>query len=215
MIKCCGVKQRQKWYYFSSARSYPKQYSISVYIMWCKLLFIPRHFKKFGVLCYTLHPKNCVKSIHPSVCTSVRPSAHHFHSLLGAFFNQFSSNFLWELILGRCVLGLQMGKFWQISTELGPLIDVRNWFSFFLSLAFLYRFSSNLVWELILGMSVLGLQMGKFWQISTGYGPWVTLETVFHTLSLAFLYRFSSNLVWEFWYWEWVSWDCRWVNLGK
>ena len=22
-----------------------------------------------------------------------------------------------------------MGKFWQISTELGPLIDVRNWFS--------------------------------------------------------------------------------------
>ena len=23
-----------------------------------------------------------------------------------------------------------MGKFWQISTELLPLIDVRNWFSF-------------------------------------------------------------------------------------
>ena len=22
-----------------------------------------------------------------------------------------------------------MGKFWQISTELGPLIDIRNWFS--------------------------------------------------------------------------------------
>ena len=22
-----------------------------------------------------------------------------------------------------------MAKFWQISTELGPLIDVRNWFS--------------------------------------------------------------------------------------
>ena len=26
-------------------------------------------------------------------------------------------------------MGLQMGKFWQISTELRPLIDVRNWFS--------------------------------------------------------------------------------------
>ena len=24
-----------------------------------------------------------------------------------------------------------MGKFWQISTELQPLIDVRNWFSIF------------------------------------------------------------------------------------
>ena len=24
---------------------------------------------------------------------------------------------------------LQMGKFWQIGTELRPLIDVRNWFS--------------------------------------------------------------------------------------
>ena len=29
----------------------------------------------------------------------------------------------------RNVLGLQMGKLWQISTELQPLIEVRNWFS--------------------------------------------------------------------------------------
>ena len=69
----------------------------------------------------------------PSVRSSVRPSisqsAHRFHSLLGAFFNPFSTNLLLELILGRSVLGLQMGKFWQISTELRPLIDVRNWFS--------------------------------------------------------------------------------------
>ena len=34
------------------------------------------------------------------------------------------------LILGRSVLGLQLGKFWQINTELRPLIiNVRNWFS--------------------------------------------------------------------------------------
>ena len=33
------------------------------------------------------------------------------------------------MILGRSVLGLQMGTFWQINTELAPLIDVRNWFS--------------------------------------------------------------------------------------
>ena len=65
----------------------------------------------------------------PSLCMSVRASALRFHSLLTAFFNQFSSNLLWELILGRSVLGLQMGKFWRISTVLRPLIEVRNWFS--------------------------------------------------------------------------------------
>ena len=64
-------------------------------------------------------------SVHLSVC----PSEHCFHSLLGAFFNQFSSNLLLELILGKSVLGLQIRKFWQISTELRPLNDVRNWFS--------------------------------------------------------------------------------------
>ena len=31
--------------------------------------------------------------------------------------------------MGRSALGLQMGKFWQISTVLRPLIDVRNLFS--------------------------------------------------------------------------------------
>ena len=39
-------------------------------------------------------------------------------------------------MLGRNVLGFQMGTFRQISTELCPLIDVRNWFHS-LSLAFL------------------------------------------------------------------------------
>ena len=47
--------------------------------------------------------------------------------------------------IGRECPGFADGfcRFWQISTELQPLIDVRNLFS--LSLAFLYRFSSNLV----------------------------------------------------------------------
>ena len=45
-----------------------------------------------------------------------------------AFLYRFSSNFERELILGRSVLGLQMGKFRQKSTESWPLIDVRNWF---------------------------------------------------------------------------------------
>ena len=49
-----------------------------------------------------------------------------------------------------------MGEFWQISTELWPLIDVRNWFSLsIVGISLLIFFK--------LGMRVvLGLQMGKF-----------------------------------------------------
>ena len=68
-------------------------------------------------------------SVCLSVGLSVHLSVHHFHSLLGAFFNKFSSNLLRDLKSGRSVLGLQMGKFWLISTELRPLIDVRDCFS--------------------------------------------------------------------------------------
>ena len=32
------------------------------------------------------------------------------------------------LLDSGCRVGLQMGKFWQISTGLRPLIDVRNYF---------------------------------------------------------------------------------------
>ena len=70
-----------------------------------------------------------------------------------------------------------MGKFRRISTELWPLIDVRHWFS--LDLSFLYRFSSNLVKELILGRSVLGSQMGKFQQISTELWPLIDIRNKF------------------------------------
>ena len=98
--------------------------------------------QKIAFKCPSIPLSICLSSCL-SICMSVCPSAHPFHSLLGAFFNQFSSNLLWELILERSVLGLQMGKFSQISTELQPLIDVRNCFP--LSLAFFKQFSSNLV----------------------------------------------------------------------
>ena len=52
-----------------------------------------------------------------------------FRSLSLTFHYRFFSHFAWELILGRSVLGLQMGKFRQMCTELWPLIYVRNWFS--------------------------------------------------------------------------------------
>ena len=54
-----------------------------------------------------------------------------------------------------------MGKFRQISTELWPLIDVRNWFSLSIFGIPLPIFS-NFGRELIFVRSVLGLQMGKF-----------------------------------------------------
>ena len=62
------------------------------------------------------------KELRSSVCPSIHQRI--VFTLLGAFL----TNFL-QTILGRSALGLQMGKFWQISTYLRPLIDVRNWFS--------------------------------------------------------------------------------------
>ena len=68
-----------------------------------------------------------------------------------------------------------MGKFRQISTELWPLIDVRNWFSFSIfgiSLPIFFK----LCMILILGRSVLGLKMGKFRQIITELRPLIHLK---------------------------------------
>ena len=66
-------------------------------------------------------------SVRPSVRMSIRPSAHRFHSLLGTFLTNFLQTCFESW--GRGVLGLHMGKLWQISTEVRPLMDVRNWFS--------------------------------------------------------------------------------------
>ena len=65
-------------------------------------LFIPCHFKKCRVLCYTLHTKNCVwVSLHLYV--------HRFHSLLGAFFNQFSSNLFFYIYCTQSHLTIMAG----------------------------------------------------------------------------------------------------------
>ena len=55
----------------------------------------------------------------------VGPSALRFHSLPGALLTNFLHTWY---NTGRSVLGLQMGIFRQICTELWTLIDVRNWF---------------------------------------------------------------------------------------
>ena len=134
-------------------------------VSWENLLFIPGHFKKCKVLCYTRRSKICVwmsvcQFIHPSICPSavglsvrqsIHPSALCFCSLSWTIFDRFSSNFVQELKLGRSGLWLQMGKFRQISTELWPLIDVKH--LFLLSLAYFDWFSSNFAWELMLGRS--------------------------------------------------------------
>ena len=64
-----------------------------------------------------------------------------------------------------------MGKFWQINTELRPLIDVRKRLSLSI-FGILLPIFFKLGMRMILGRSVLGLQMGKkFWQISTELQP--------------------------------------------
>ena len=52
-----------------------------------------------------LYCSNCL-----SVCTSIRQSAFRFRTTL-VFFDHFSSNFAWALILGMSVFGLQLGYF--------------------------------------------------------------------------------------------------------
>ena len=119
-------------FWLRTSRSVPgSPNSVCNFIYLSRWFFITCHFKKCGVLCYTLLSKNCIRvfirlSVCLSICMSVSAS---FSPSTVSTLNQFSSNLLWELILGRSVLGLQMGKFWQINTELRPLIDVRIWFS--------------------------------------------------------------------------------------
>ena len=69
-----------------------------------------------------------------------------FCSLSLTFLHRFSTNFAWELILGRSVLGLQMEKFRQICTELWPLIYV-----------------GKLVFSLYLGLDSISKQIYNVW----------------------------------------------------
>ena len=55
-------------------------------VFFIAVVFIPRHFKMCGVLCYTLRLKNLRLSVHPFVRPSVRPSALRFRSLWPKWF---------------------------------------------------------------------------------------------------------------------------------
>ena len=80
--------------------------------------------KKCGVSQF-YHP---FKKLRSSVRPSVRPSVRQrIVLLLGTFLTNFLQTCYESW--GRSVLGLHMGKLWQISTEVQPLMDVRNWFS--------------------------------------------------------------------------------------
>ena len=81
---------------------------------WLSSVFIHRHFKKCGVLCYTLHSKNCVRvsvclSISLFVCPSVRQSDRQ-HIIFTLCWEHFLTNFLqtcygswyWEVVSWDC-----------------------------------------------------------------------------------------------------------------
>ena len=79
---------------------------------------IPRHLKKCGVLCYTL------QNIFAFECSSVRLSVRQ-RIVSGLYLEHLLTDFvhiLYETISGRSGLGLKMGKFCQISTDLWPLV---------------------------------------------------------------------------------------------
>ena len=70
--------------------------------------FIPCHFKKCGRIMSYPPFKKLRSSVCLSVCMSVRPSAHHFHSLLGTFLTNFLKDGLplgWSCELSsNCIL---------------------------------------------------------------------------------------------------------------
>ena len=158
--------------------------------------FIPRHFKKVrGIMLYP-SSKNCVRvSVRPSVCLSVRQRL-----VFTLYRMHFSTNFLQTWYKSWYWGGVSWDCRWvnfDKYVELWPLIYVINWFSLSIFGISLPIFS-NFAWELKLGRSIFGLQMGKFRQICTELWPLIYVINWFLSLSLAFLYRFSSNFAWEF-----------------
>ena len=126
-----------KWRMLSVAFHRVNSYKKMWMNKWVQVLLIPT-YKVRGIMLYPPFIK-LRSSVRPSVRLYIRLSVHPsvrpsvcqriVITLCWSIFNQISSNLLWELILGRSVLGLQMGKFWQISTDLRPLVNVRNWLS--------------------------------------------------------------------------------------
>ena len=76
------------------------------------LIFIPHHTIVAGYYGFTL---DVHVSVRPSV---VRPSIFRFWMITSVNINGFSPNLICALILWRSGLGLLMGKFRQIFTEL-------------------------------------------------------------------------------------------------
>ena len=81
--------------------------------LWYMLLYLPHN--SGGVLWFHVG-RPCVRpSVHPSV---IRPSVFRFQMITWVNINGFSPNLVCALILWRSGLGLLMGKFCQIFTEL-------------------------------------------------------------------------------------------------
>ena len=127
-------------------------------------LFIPRHTIVAGYYGFTLVVR---VSIRPSICrTSVHPSIFRFWMITWVNINGFSPNLVCALMLWRSGLGLLIGKFRQIFTELSAWDHL---YFRFRTITWVNNkgFSTKLLYALTLRRSGLGLQMGKFLQFFT------------------------------------------------
>ena len=102
-----------------------------------------------------LYPPQKIEFECPSVCLSVRPSTRQCF-VSGLNLEHLFFKLLQEFISGRNSLGLKIGKFRQISTELWPLIYVKISFLDFFG-ACIDQCSSNFVKESISGKGGLVL----------------------------------------------------------
>ena len=141
-------------------------------------------------------------SVCPSVCPSIRPSAPGFHSLPDASFNNFLQtwykSWYWEGVSWDC----RWVNFDKYVQSYGPWftleIDFRS-----LSLAFLYRFSSNFAWELI------------SWGNLPICNPKTLLPNINSHAKFGHFFTDFLQTLHESWYWEGVSCDSRCVNFDK
>ena len=102
LVCACVVREPPKTGFLAQRPISSVLHISTFYDIICVALFIPRHFEKCGVLCYTLHSKIALKR------TSVRPSVHRFHSA-GSIFLPIFFKLAMRVDIGKECPGIEDG----------------------------------------------------------------------------------------------------------